>query len=512
MSFWDRLFGMVFRRRAETPPPEAPPAPRPAPTPPPAPAPVPPVPPPGPPPVTPPPVAPPPVAPPPAAPEPTPPPVAPPPVAPPAAPPAPPPVAPPPVAPPPAPAPTTSLDLATLRAQDASRIGATQVAQLAASLQIEPAAIQAVLQIESAGPGFGTDGRPLILFEPTAFSELTGGRHDASHPHLSQGALQRADLGRTQGERWAKLTEASALDQNAALQATSWGVFQIPGRYHAACGYPDVIAFARDMAVSEVRQLAAFERYLRAMSLVDELQRKDWEGFARIYEGPAGTSRYAGLLQQAYTQIVRAQPQQHFLDTLGRESSVRIGTADYAAVAQRFGCEPEAVQAVVEVESGAAGAYGPDGRPIILFEPHIFSRRTQRRYDQSHPNISYPQWDPSKYPRSQAARWDQMRAAYALDPEQAVASASWGLFQVMGFNFEPCGFPNAIAFVDDMSKSERRQLAAFEAYVRSRGLVDEMQRLDWEGFARGYNGPGQVERYGRLLRTAYNRLKGLPTS
>lgn len=58
-----------------------------------------------------------------------------------------------------------------------------------------------------------------------------------------------------------------------------------------------------------------------------------------------------------------------------------------------------------------------------------------------------------------------------------------------------------------MSKSHVRQLAAFEAFVRSGNLADELQRKDWEGFARAYNGPGQVERYGRLLREAYDRVK-----
>jgi hypothetical protein len=37
--------------------------------------------------------------------------------------------------------------------------------------------------------------------------------------------------------------------------------------------------------------------------------------------------------------------------------------------------------------------------------------------------------------------------------------------------------------------------------------VDELQALDWEGFARIYNGSGQVEKYGRLLREAYETFR-----
>ena len=102
-----------------------------------------------------------------------------------------------------------------------------------------------------------------------------------------------------------------------------------------------------------------------------------------------------------------------------------------------------------------------------------------------------------------------MREAYALDPQNAVASASWGLFQIMGFNHGACGFQDAKAFVTDMTRSQGQQLKAFAAFVRSNNLADELVRKDWEGFAAGYNGSGQVERYGRLLREAYNRLKGI---
>jgi hypothetical protein len=82
----------------------------------------------------------------------------------------------------------------------------------------------------------------------------------------------------------------------------------------------------------------------------------------------------------------------------------------------------------------------------------------------------------------------------------------------MGFNHTPCGFPSASALVQELSISEERQLRAWENFIRSQGLIDEMQRLDWEGFARVYNGPGQVEKYGRLLRQAYEGFKANPNA
>jgi hypothetical protein len=421
-------------------------------------------------------------------------------------PPAPPPQPQPPPAPPPA-APVR-LDLSTLRARDAAKLGAPAVDAAARDLGVEGATIRAVIQIESAGQGFAADGRPIILFEPTRFSQLTGGRFDASHSHLSQPNVQRADLGRTQAERWNKLAEAAALDQSAALKATSWGLFQIAGSHHAACGFPTVEAFVQNLAQSEANQLAAFVAFLRSQSLVDELQRRDWEGFARVYDGPDNVARYANALNGAYQGIIRQAggAAASYLASLTAKDTRRLGDADFRASAERLGCEVAAVKAVVKVESGAA-AYGPDGRPIILFEPHIFSRLTSRRFDSSHPHLSYPSWGARPYVRTQDERWAQLAEAFALDQEAAVASASWGLFQIMGMNFRKCGFNSAKEFVADYTQSEQRQLLAFEAFVRSSGLVDELQRLDWEGFARIYNGPGQVEKYGRLLRQAYEGFK-----
>ncbi len=479
MSFWDGLFRVLFGRRSASPP--SPPAPPPAPPRPPSP------PPPPAPPVTPPPAPP--------APPPEPP-------APPPAPPVPPPA--PPAPPPPVAGPPADFSLEALRAQDASRLTLAQIDSLAASLGVEAATIRAVIQVESAGAGFA-DNKPLILFEPFWFSQATGGRFDASNPNVSQPSVRRADLGGTQAARWAKLTEAYGLAPAEAIGATSWGALQIPGRYWAQCGYASPYEFARDVSQSEARQLAAFERYLRSQSLVDELTNKDWAGFARAYEGEAGGGAYATALTNAYAALIRQAQGAAFIDTLVAESQAALTAADFQAAAGRLGCEAAAVQAVVEVESGAS-AFGADGKPIILYEPHIFSRLTNHRFDATNPNVSYPSWDRTRYPRDQAGRYAQLREAYGLDPENAIASASWGLFQIMGMNFRACGYQSATAFIADYSKSLVKQLQAFEAFVRANNIADELVAKDWEGFARVYNGPGQVERYGRLMRQAYERI------
>jgi hypothetical protein len=216
---------------------------------------------------------------------------------------------------------------------------------------VEPAVLRAVIQVESAGGGFASDGRPLILFEPAWFSQATGGRFDATNPKVSAPAGARVDFGRTQDARWSILSEAFGLARAEALGATSWGAFQTPGRYFSACGYGSVFEFVTDITQSEERQLAAFERFLRSQGLVDELQRRDWEGFASGYEGGAGAGPYANALANAYARTSR-EIGGSFIDGLIVEDRSPLGAANFQAAAQRLGCEAAAVQAVVAVESG----------------------------------------------------------------------------------------------------------------------------------------------------------------
>ncbi len=205
------------------------------------------------------------------------------------------------------------------------------------------------------------------------------------------------------------------------------------------------------------------------------------------------------------------QPGADYLASLRRQSDAPLRRADFEEAAARLNCEWEAVAAVAEVESGPLGGFANDGRLIILFERHLFSRKTNSQYDTSHPNISNR--SPGGYPRSQADRWAQLEEAYALAPEEALQSASYGRFQVLGQNYPNLGMANAHEYVAKLARSEKDQLDAFEGFVRANGLADELQRKDWAGFASRYNGPGYAaNQYDVKMAEAYARLKANPAS
>lgn len=198
-----------------------------------------------------------------------------------------------------------------------------------------------------------------------------------------------------------------------------------------------------------------------------------------------------------------------YLESLKVQDRSPLTRADFEAVAQQLGAEWEAVAAVAEVESGPLGGFANDGRPIILFERHLFSRKTSSQFDASHPNISNR--TPGGYPRSQADRWAQLAQAFELNAEAALQSASYGRFQVLGQNFSNLGMANAHEYVSKLARSERDQLDAFVGFVRANNLTDELQRKDWAAFARAYNGPGYAaNQYDVKMAQAYQRLKSNP--
>ncbi|MBE9102778.1 N-acetylmuramidase family protein [Vacuolonema iberomarrocanum] len=179
---------------------------------------------------------------------------------------------------------------------------------------------------------------------------------------------------------------------------------------------------------------------------------------------------------------------------------------DFERVANKLDISVAAIRAVVAIEAAGSGFLN-DGRPKILFEAHHFSRQTGRRYDRSHPRISSRRWNRSLY-LGGVREWTRLHQAASLDRDAAWKSASWGLGQVMGFNYPICGFRDIEQFVKAQERSEGDQLDTMFAFIRANRLHHALRRLDWRAFARGYNGAGfAANRYDQKLAAAYRRFK-----
>lgn len=166
-----------------------------------------------------------------------------------------------------------------------------------------------------------------------------------------------------------------------------------------------------------------------------------------------------------------------------------------------IGCDVPALRAVLQVEALGAG-FLEDGRPKILFERHIFHRLTGGKFDAVLPRVS--QASPGGY-ESPGGEWNRLYLAAQLDHEAAVESASWGIGQVMGFNWKLAGEKSLIGFLLAMHHDENSQLALMAQFIRQNGpMAEALRRHDWPGFAKLYNGSAFAKNaYDQKLASAY---------
>lgn len=174
---------------------------------------------------------------------------------------------------------------------------------IAASLGVKPAAIKAIAEVESSGVAFWTiagEPRPPVRLEAHWFGKLTHYQYSDSHPHICCRAWSPTLAARTRDAAWAQLEEARCLDNDAAIQATSWGPFQLMGFHWQRLGYASPAEMAAAIH-TESGQVDAFSRFIKSdVRLLDALRRLDWEAFAGIYNGPGQVDHYAGRIAQAY--------------------------------------------------------------------------------------------------------------------------------------------------------------------------------------------------------------------
>lgn len=185
---------------------------------------------------------------------------------------------------------------------------------------------------------------------------------------------------------------------------------------------------------------------------------------------------------------------------------------DIDRVATYLGVDRASVMAVSEVESKGSGFL--KGKPKILFERHIFHRQLVKMgYDlladmatKSYPGVCNP--ETGGY-QGGVREWDRMDRARRMNKDAAEASASYGRYQIMGFNYKACGFMNLDGFILAMSKSEGEQLKAFASFIKSNPkLHTALREQDWATFAKIYNGPSYAKnKYDVKLAEAYKRLK-----
>lgn len=184
-----------------------------------------------------------------------------------------------------------------------------------------------------------------------------------------------------------------------------------------------------------------------------------------------------------------------------------------AKTAVEYNFSPASLLAFWEVESNGMG-FLADGRTVILFERHKFYQYVSERlgkaqaeaWRKSHPDLCHPVWDPAYY-GIKGGEWDRLNRACQLDATCALLSASWGLFQLMGFNYAMAGFQDVQSMVGAFQTCEQNQLIGACRFISAQpALMTSMKTRNWASVARIYNGPRYAENsYDTKLKNSFDK-------
>lgn len=181
-------------------------------------------------------------------------------------------------------------------------------------LGVEPAALCAVVQVESDGTVFArVKGRnePLIRWEGHYFDRrLKGAAREAARraglAHPTAGAIKNPQ---SQEKRYAMLTRAFEFGAAEAIESCSWGVGQVMGAHWSWLGYSSASELMNRARSGVVGQIELMGRFIEKEGLVGALQRRDWPAFARAYNGKNyRKNKYDTKLARAYGDFARTLP------------------------------------------------------------------------------------------------------------------------------------------------------------------------------------------------------------
>ncbi len=184
-------------------------------------------------------------------------------------------------------------------------------------------------------------------------------------------------------------------------------------------------------------------------------------------------------------------------------------------LAARIGVDKAVTVAVIAVESGGSGL-GPDGRMIIRFENHLFwsfwGKANPAAYPQYFVFDQNTSWKGHQYRpqpngpwlnvhQNQNSEWAAFNLASTLAAAAAKKSISMGLTQILGSNHRAIGYASPDAMFAAFTADEKFQLLGFFNFVKNdQRQIAALQNRDYVGFARIYNGPGQPDFYGGLIK------------
>ena len=177
-------------------------------------------------------------------------------------------------------------------------------------LDCEPEMLKAFVKVESSGSGFLASGRPVILFESYQFFKNLKSKGIDPYKYMKGNEDIITDKwikNYNGGEKeWQKLEKAAKINKEAAYISASWGLLQIMGSNYKATGEKGITGFVSKMSKDEFSQLELGVEFIKSKGIVPLMISKDFNGMARIYNGPSYAKNGYGLkLKAEYYKLKR---------------------------------------------------------------------------------------------------------------------------------------------------------------------------------------------------------------
>jgi hypothetical protein len=200
--------------------------------------------------------------------------------------------------------------------------------------------------------------------------------------------------------------------------------------------------------------------------------------------------------------------------------NIRNWGSEFDRGAQALQIEAAALHAIAAAEIGAMRP-PPSGLPVIRFEVHSCLRKTKADLSAViqlrdaptawHADAHWYRSDPADawervHSGSQADEWGALAAAATIDPETALASASYGVGQLMGWHWQTIGCEDVRHMVAEAMRGapmQFNQWMRFLEWEQDGKLLNAMRAQDWKAFAAAYNGSGQVVYYSDAIAKHY---------
>lgn len=182
----------------------------------------------------------------------------------------------------------------------------------------------------------------------------------------------------------------------------------------------------------------------------------------------------------------------------------RLDDLDLYYLGDLIGVGEDELHAVIDVESRGTG-FDKLGRPLILFERHVFYRnlKGEKRKKAMAQKLAVRRWSRATYNQDQ---YTLLKRAIKIDETAALKACSWGMFQILGENYRSAGYATVQGMVNNFRDDEEEHLKAAISFIKNNNLDDELRNHEWAKFARGYNGPSyDKNNYDVKLARAYEK-------